>query len=346
MASPDLETWLIENYLSGRLPLPEWLVQFMLDFGIEWHYRFAPTWNVLPPEWAGDHGPIAERSEDLMRIHYDKPAVLFENFLGPSMKYSMGLWETGAQTLEEAQERMLGDLCAKAGIRDGDAILDVGCGFGSFAAHALRNYPRSKVVGLTLSDVQYRYINDKQGQPGHPLHDDRFRLIKEDFAKCTFGRDFDRIVSIGVLEHVSNMKLALQKFADFLHPDGSVFLHFIAYHRITRTFGNSSEDGFITRYVFPGGRFWPCNELPRYQDHLRVEKSWFFNGVNYRRTLECWRENFQRNLDRIRAHPGLDDRFLRVWDFYLRYCIAVFRGRGGRNVGNGQYLLRHARAVT
>jgi cyclopropane-fatty-acyl-phospholipid synthase len=346
MPAPDLETWLIEHYLSGQLPLPEWLVRFMLDFGIAWHYHFASTWDVLPPELAGDQGPIAERSEDLMRIHYDKPAVLFENFLGASMKYSMGLWETGAQTLEDAQERMLSDLCAKAGIRDGDTILDVGCGFGSFAVHALRSYPRSKIVGLTLSDVQYRYINEKQGQPGHPLRNDRFRVIKEDFAKCTFGRDFDRIVSIGVLEHVANLKLALQKLADFLRPEGSVMLHFIVYNRITKTMASVHKDGFFARYVFPGGRFWPFNELPRYAGHLRVEKSWFLNGGNYRRTLECWRGNLQRNLDRIRAHPGLDERFLQLWEFYLRFCIAIFHGRGGRNVGNGQYLLRHARAVT
>jgi cyclopropane-fatty-acyl-phospholipid synthase len=346
MSKLDLETWVIEKYLSGALPVPGAVMQGVLNAAIETYYRLAPAWDALPEPWRGDTGPIAERSEDLMRIHYDKPAMLFENFLGPSMKYSMALWENGAADLDEAQEAMLSDLCAKSGIQDGDTILDVGCGFGSFAAHALRHYPRSKIVGITLSDVQYRYITEKQGQPGHPLHDDRFRVIKEDFANCRFGREFDRIVSIGVFEHVANLKLALQKLADFLRPGGTVLLHFIAYQRITRAMANANKDGFFARYVFPGGRFWAFNELPRYQDQLQIEKSWFLNGTNYRRTLEAWRGNFWRNIGRIRVHPDLDQRFIRTWDFYLRFCIAIFRGAGGRNVGNGQFLLRHARALT
>lgn len=342
MITWEFENWLIDRYLDGRLPLPGAVVQFLLNAGVEAHFLLTPAMDVLPGEWSGGQGPFAVRSEDLMRIHYDKPALLFENFLGPSMKYSMALWERGAQDLEQAQDAMLGDLCEKAQIRDGDTILDIGCGFGSFAAHALRKYPRSKIVGITLSNVQYQYITAKQSTPGHRLHDDRFRVIKADFATHEFDTPFDRIVSIGVFEHVSNLKLALEKVARFLKPGGSVLLHFIAYRRIIEAMANVSRDGFFGRYIFPGGRFWPFNELPRYQEHLRVENSWYLSGQNYRRTLEAWRENFWRNAGAIRKHPDLDDRFVRMWDFYLRFCIAIFRSGGGKYVGNGQYLLRHA----
>lgn len=345
MSVENIERSLIESYLDGRLPLPGPVVQAILNVVLELYYRFAPELEALPEDRNGATGPIAERSDDLMRFHYDKPALLFENFLGKSMKYSMALWERGARYLDEAQETMLADLCDKAQIRDGDAILDIGCGFGSFAAYALRRFPSAKIVGLTLSNVQYQYITEKQGQLGHALHDDRLRVIKEDFAKCSFDRQFDRIVSIGVFEHVANLKLALEKVAGFLKPDGAVLLHYITYHRILAAMANVLDDGFFSRYIFPGGRFWPFRELFRHQEHLRIEHSWFLNGSNYRRTLEAWRDNFWRNIKSIRTHPDLDDRFLRIWDFYLRFCVAIFRGLKGTQVGNGQYLLRHARAI-
>ena len=344
MSGWDVQNWIIDRYLDRKLPLPGALLQGLLNLGVEAYFRLAPAMDVLPDQWSGGQGPLAERTEDLMRIHYDKPAVLFENLLGPSMKYSMGLWEGGAPHLEAAQEAMLSDLCEKARIEDGDTILDIGCGFGSFAAHALRRFPASKVVGITLSNVQYQYITEKQGEPGHPLHDDRFRVIKSDFAACEFDTPFDRVISIGVFEHVSNLRRALEKVASFLKPGGTALLHFIVYRRIIESVANVYREGFFARYIFPGGRFWPINELPRYQEHLRVEKAWYISGGNYRRTLEAWRENLRRNLDAILAHPDLDERFVRIWDFYLRFCIAIFRSGGGTFVGNGQYLLRHARA--
>lgn len=344
MSSPLLRAyhWLIERYLDGTLPLPGPVIQALLKVNIEAYYRFAPTLPELPPGWTGGEGPIAEESPRLMKTHYDLPLVLFENFLGPTMKYTMALWERGATNLEEAQVAMMDDLCAKAGLQDGEQVLDIACGFGSLSKHILERYPRSNVVALNLSQTQVDYITAKQSEPGHPFHTDRFRIIKEDFSKFRFDRRFDRIMVIGLFEHIRNMRLALEKIAGLLKPGGTVLLHFIAYHRIIRPMADPDQDLFFDKYIFPGGRFWHFHELPRYQEHLRVEKSWFMNGNNYKRTLECWRENFWRNIDKIRAHPGLDDRFVRIWDLYLRFCIASFGGMGGRNLGNGQYLLRHA----
>lgn len=342
MTAWNLLIWIIERYLDKSLPLPGPVVQFLLNTIVEAYFRLSPGMEVLPDKWSGGHGPLAERSDDLMRIHYDKPAVLFQNFLGATMKYSMGLWERGARDLDEAQTAMLDDLCDKAEIRDGNTILDIGCGFGSFAAHALRRYPRCKVTGITPSNVQYEYMTQKRGEPGHPLHDDRFQVMKVNFADADFDMPFDRVVSIGVFEHVANLRLALEKVARFLKPDGAVLLHYIAYRKIIAPVANVKQVGFFERYIFPGGRFWAFNELPRYPEHLRVEKSWFLSGRNYRPTLEAWRENFWLNIDAIRADAELDEHFIRIWDFYLRFCIAIFRSGGGNDVGNGQYLLRHA----
>lgn len=338
-------SWLIENYLDGRLPVPGWFLQGVLTVLSETHFRFAPTMDELPPEWGGGVGSITEESEHLMSTHYDKPRVLFENFLGPSMKYTMALYENGASNLEEAQEQMMDDLCRKVGLKDGEHVLDIACGFGALSSYILRNYPNCKVVALNLSQVQIDFITDGQNEPGNPFHTDRFRIIKEDFAKFKFERQFDRIMIIGLFEHVRNIKLALKKISSFLKPDGKVLLHFIAYNRIVRQAADLSEDVFFNKYIFPGGRQWHFKELGRYQVHLKLDDSWFLNGKNYKRTLQDWRRNFWRNIVPIRANPDIDERFIRIWDLYLRFCIATFGVMGGRNVGNGQFLLSHAHPV-
>ncbi|HEX7927016.1 MAG TPA: class I SAM-dependent methyltransferase, partial [bacterium] len=150
--------WLIENYLEGTVPLPGPLLQALLKMSIEGYYRFSPTLPELPPAWSGGSGPIAEQSTRLMSTHYDQPLMLFENFLGPSMKYTMALWERGAKNLEEAQTAMLDDLCAKIGLKDGDHVLDIACGFGALSKHVLERYPKCQVVALNLSQTQVDYI--------------------------------------------------------------------------------------------------------------------------------------------------------------------------------------------
>lgn len=334
--------WMIEHYLDGSLPLPGPVVEALLKVSVEGYYRFAKTYSELPKAWDGSEGPMVEESRRLMEVHYDLPLALFENFLGPTMKYTMALYEQGARTLEDAQTAMLDDLCQKSGLRDGENVLDIACGFGSLSAHVLRRYPHCKVTAVNLSQTQVGYIQAKQSEPGHPFHTDRFRVIKEDFSKFQFDRKFDRIFVIGLFEHIRNLKLALEKISLLLHAEGTVLLHFIAYNRIIQPMADTSTDLFFNRYIFPGGRFWYFNELPRYQDHLKLVQSWFMNGMNYKKTLIAWRRNFWRNIGKVRGHPEMTERFIRTWDLYLRFCIASFGGMGGRNLGNGQYLFRHA----
>ena len=335
--------WLVEHQIAGRHPIPRPVLDALMRLMAEVHYRLPSPYSELPHEWSGASGPIAEQSEDLMRVHYDKPLIVFENFLGPTMKYTMALYEHGASTLEQAQEAMLADLCVKVGLKDGDEVLDIACGFGSLSTYIMGHYPNCKVTALNLSRVQVDYITTKQAEPGHPLNSPRFRVIREDFATAKLDCQFDRILVIGLFEHIRNLKLALEKISRFLKPSGAVLLHYIAYNRIIEPMANPNTDLFFGKYIFPGGRFWYFRELYRYQDHLRIENSWFLNGNNYRRTLEAWLKNFWSNIDKIRAHPDIDERFIRTWDLYLRCCIALFGGLGGRNVGNGQYLLGHAK---
>ena len=338
-----METWIAEKYIGGRIPISAPLLQSALYLYMYWYHRLDAWHRPAAQAASAPRTSIAAKSRELIDAQYDRPRQLFENFLGPTMKYSMGLWETGAGTLEQAQAAMLDDLCEKAQIRDGQEILDVGCGFGSFAAHVLHKYRSCSVAGLNLSDVQADYMLEKGAEPGHPLHTDRFQLIRDDFNTVTLERRFDRVVSIGFFEHVSDLGLALEKIAGLLKPDGKCLLHYIVFRKPFRTdIKRPTEDGFISRYIFPGGTFWREDELFKHQDHLRVVDTWILNGCNYRRTLECWLENFWRNVAQIRAACGEDRRFIKIWDLYLRSSIAVFRANRGNFYGNGQYLLTPA----
>lgn len=338
----QLEDLLVENYLSGRLPLPDPLLKALQNLGVELCYRFGRRLERMPRQWAGDQGEITPGGgAELMSVHYDLPAGVFEQFLGRTMKYSMAYWEGGAANLDDAQEAMMADLCRKMDLRDGMSVLDIGCGFGSFASFVLRHYPRCSVVGLTLSDTQHRYMAEKQAEPGHPLSHRGFRVAREDFGKWTGGERFDRVVSIGVFEHLSNLKLALARIRALVKDDGACLLHYIVYTELIERFANyDMSQTFMRRYIFPHSRFWHDRELFEYQDDFRIDRYWFLNGGNYQRTLQAWQRNFRSNWDAIRGIRGDDERFYRIWNYYFLFTGALFRGRGGRQVGNGQYLLR------
>jgi len=330
---------LADRYFNTKLNLPgpalQWLLNTYLGvdhiletkFGKNFDYGFS----------SGEQ--IADSSKELMNTHYDMPLPLFTNFLGDSMKYSMALWEKGARDLDEAQEHMLRNVCKKACIQDGDTILDIGCGFGSFCKHALKRFPNSRVVGLTMSQTQTDYMRAKKKEEGHPFNTDRFELVQGDFNTVDLGRTFDRVVSLGVFEHMSNLEKALSKVRNFVEPTGTCFLHYIVYHPSDDTITTPRQNPFVSQYIFPGGVVWTMNELSKHQKDFKVENQWFLSGKNYEKTLDAWIKNFHRNLPTIKKTSDLPPSKLKLWDFYLRACKATFRVQGGNYFGNGQYLL-------
>lgn len=337
--------WLIDKYLTSSVKIPGFLLQPLLNALISLDNLILRVfgYNTSGP------GPeetkeLAEKSSELMAVHYDIPRAMFENVLGDSMKYSMGLWERGARALEEAQEAMLADLCKKADIRDGQTILDIGCGFGSFASYVLRSYPKCKVYGLTLSSVQAEYMRSKQAETGHPLNTDRFYLIQDDFNTVEFPKPFDRVVSLGLFEHVSNLGLGLERVRSFLKPGGACLLHYIVFSErfFRNTQGKPLQNPFVNKHIFPGGRIWGNQALHAHGEHMKIEQEWLLNGCNYRLTVENWLDNLNRNWERIKSATELDDHVLKLWDFYLRCCAGLFKTNGGRYYGNAQYLLRPA----
>jgi cyclopropane-fatty-acyl-phospholipid synthase len=259
---------------------------------------------------AGERHTV-DRDKAAIRYHYDVGNDFFGLFLDESMTYSCAIFSRGAQTLEEAQRTKLDLVATKLAIKAGDRVLDVGCGWGSFAMHAASEYGAS-VVGITISDEQAALGRERVAAAGLS---DRIEIRVADYRELA-DEPFDGIASIGMVEHVGENQIDL--YAESLHrmlkPDGRLLNHGIA---VLSPDDDPLEDIFSTRYVFPDGE--PL-ALSRIQ--LALERAGFEThhvegfGRDYARTLRHWHDRLDARLDEAERIAGAER--TRIWRLYLR----------------------------
>jgi cyclopropane-fatty-acyl-phospholipid synthase len=243
--------------------------------------------------------------------HYDIGNDLYQLMLGPSMAYTCAYWKD-AKTLDEAQNAKFDLVCRKIGLKPGMKVLDLGCGFGSFLKYAAENYGVSG-VGINLSKEQVKYA--RESCKGLPLE---FQLTDYRDARGTF----DRVVSIGLVEHVGYknyrtfLKLAHERLAD----DGLFLLHGIGNNDST-----TKADPWTEKYIFPNGNLPSIKQLGSAMENLFVMEDWHNFGADYDKTLMAWHENFVANWQEIKK--DYDERFYRMWVYYLLSCAGAFRAR-------------------
>ncbi|MGJ3246058.1 MAG: SAM-dependent methyltransferase [Elainellaceae cyanobacterium] len=338
-----LQMALAESYING-LEIPDSVLRSTFYAGMSFIFKYCPS-LLVPYEWVlKETDPIAEGSQQLMKAQYDLPQEMFDVMLGNSdrlyPKYSMGLWEKGATTLEQAQIDMLDDMIEKVGIQDGDDILDIGCGWGAAAHRILTRFPNATCTGLSLSHEQCEWLRQhKMNDPKSLLSTDRFTLYEGDFNTAVFDKKFDKIITMGVFCHVGNLTKAFEKLTTFLKEDGKVFIHIIT----VRT-PNHVSSAFTHRYIFPHGRYWNHDAVPAHNRHLKTIERWYMNGSNYSKTFAAWLRNFDDHQDLCKTlEYGMDyAKFRRMWRFYLLWLGTSFASGKGNYNGNGQYLLVHA----
>jgi cyclopropane-fatty-acyl-phospholipid synthase len=327
------------SYING-LEIPDSVMAGLFNTCLPPLYRHFPSLLVPYPWILKETEHLAEGSQQLMKIQYDLPEPLFTLMLGEGKlmypKYTMALWEKGATTLEQAQIDMLEDAVEKAQIQDGDEILDLGCGFGSASHYILAKFPNAKVTAVNLSKVQCNYMRKKIQDPESYLSSDRFTLCEADFNDINFEKKFDKIIAIGLFEHVGNLTNSFKKIASFLKENGKIFIHIIS----TRLPHNMFSV-FINEYIFPNARVWDYDQVPLHNKDIKTLNRWYINGSNYAKTLKAWLDNFDRHQEQIKTlNYGMDyAKFRRIWRLYLLWCIAYFSACNGEMLGNGQYLL-------
>lgn len=331
-----------EAYING-LEVPDPVLRSLFDTCMPIFFQYFPS-LLAPYEWVlKETDNLAEGSRDLMKIQYDLPQVMLNTMLGNGKliypKYSMGLWEKGASNLEQSQMHMIDDVIEKLDIKDGDNILDFGCGWGCVPNYILSKFPNVRFTGLNLSHEQCEYMRHKMQDPESYLSSGRFTLHEGDLNDAKFEEKFDKILSIGVFCHVGNLTKTFQKLASFLKDNGKVFIHII-----TVRIPNNMSSVYTHKYIFPHGRYWNNDAVPSHNRDLKTIKRWYLNGSNYSKTLANWLHNFDENQASIKdLNYGMDyAKFRRIWRFYLIWFVANFASCDGEYNGNGQYLMVHA----
>lgn len=260
-----------------------------------------------------------------IRRHYDLGNDFFTLFLDSSLRmYSSAYFESPHDSLETAQANKVDRICQRLDLKPGDHVLEIGSGWGGFAARAVEHYG-CRVTTTTISDEQYRHVRDWKAASG--ATGARVEVLKTDYRELT--GTFDKIVSIEMFEAVG-----LRHYDDFfaavdrlLAPDGAMLLQTITVDDQWFPHYHGKPD-WIEKYIFPGGELASVGEILK--SLARTTSLSMYGaenfGTHYARTLRAWRGRFLDHLDEVRA-LGFDERFIRMWDFYLAVCEAAFLER-------------------
>lgn len=255
--------------------------------------------------------------------HYDLGNDFYQLFLDPTMAYSCGIFERDDSTLEEASIAKFDRICRKLELKAGMQVLEIGTGWGGFAIHAARNYG-CHVTTTTISQEQHVLATEKIAVSG--LHN-QITLLQQDYRDLT--GQFDRLVSIEMIEAVGHRHLPtyFRTCSDRLKPDGAALIQAITMpdHHYGRYL---DAPDFINRYIFPGSC---CPSLHAISKAVARETDLRLTHLeditpHYARTLREWRTAFHAHLEQVRG-MGFDDRFIRMWEFYLCYCEGGFAER-------------------
>ena len=284
---------------------------------------WASVAGVMRRLWHAARRNSRTGSQRNIAAHYDLSNAFFALFLSPDLLYSSAIWTGQGDTLEAASERKLESVCRKLGLTRSDHVLEIGGGWGGFALHAARHYG-CRITTTTISRQQYELARERIRAAGL---EERIELRLEDYRDLT-GR-YDKIVSIEMIEAVGaeHLEEYFATIGRLLAPHGTALLQAITIedHRYHQAL--ESVD-FIKRHVFPGSFIPSVSAMlaakTRAGDLALVALEDF--GDSYARTLKAWRKRFMARLEEVRA-LGFDERFIRLWEFYLAYCEGGFRER-------------------
>jgi cyclopropane-fatty-acyl-phospholipid synthase len=298
-----------ELYMEGKLTIVEGTLIDLVEIGLKTAYQ-GPRRLKKQRRFAN---PKAASARNVAH-HYNLDEAFYRRFLDKEMQYSCAYWGPGVTDLEAAQKEKLRHIAAKLCIEPGQRVLDVGCGWGGMALHLAREHG-AEVLGVTLSEPQLeaaRARAEAEGLSG------RVRFALMDYRDI--GERFDRVVSVGMLEHVgpADLPVYFAKLREVMKDDGVALVHSIG-----RAGPPAETNGFIKKHVFPGGHLPALSQLA---PAVEASGLWLCDlevlRLHYAKTLKAWRERFERQADAVAAEKGAE--FVRLWRFYLCASEAAF----------------------
>jgi cyclopropane-fatty-acyl-phospholipid synthase len=322
---PDL--YLGECYMDGSFAMVEGSIFDFLALAtyntarVKYHWTHKLSYLLrIAMRRFHQHNPVGKAKANIAR-HYDLSGKLYDLFLDTDRQYSCAYFEDESQSLEEAQLAKKRHLAAKLDIKPGMKVLDIGSGWGGLALY-LAEVCGADVTGVTLSEEQHKLSNERARQRGLS---DRVRFLLKDYRHL--DQPFDRIVSVGMFEHVGigHFPEFFQHSAALLKADGVGLLH-----SINRSDGPGATSAWIQKYIFPGGYVPALSEvLPHMEKSGLYVTDIEILRLHYAQTIRHWAMRFATN--RPRAAELYDENFCRMWEFYLAASECAFRNSGMNN---------------
>lgn len=292
--------------------------------------------------------PVAVQTAAANEQHYEVPTEYFLLCLGKRLKYSSCLYPAASSTLEEAEEAMLRLYCERAQLKDGQTVLELGCGWGSLCLYLAERYPRSEITAVSNSKTQKDLIM----QRAQDRRLTNLKVITADVVEFDApAAAFDRVMSIEMFEHMKNYKVLMARISQWLKPEGLLFVHIFVSNSLPYHYEVQNEDDWMARYFFTGGTMPSQDLLLHFQDDLAIQQQWYLNGKHYSRTLEDWLQRMDAHKREIiplfRDTYGQRDtvKWWVRWRVFYLACSELFAFKGGSQWGVGHYVFQKRKAA-